>query len=156
MSLENATTMKLSLSDYGESRWGWIRLGNDALFLKRSGGVPESKNNRCYASSHRHGGVGGVGMLRSVIETNREILTDVEINEAIKTTRTTSPCDKGVVVCEEVGVAHSSVDASVMECRAKEPYLVDVNREVSGLALTVFVRSGLAFANSTERRCDGW
>jgi hypothetical protein len=73
MRLENTTTMKLSLSDYGESRWDWIRLGNDALVISRS--VRESKNNRCYASIHPHGGVRGAGMLSNMIETNREILT---------------------------------------------------------------------------------
>jgi hypothetical protein len=32
-------------------------------------------------------------------------------------------------VTREVGVAHSSVEASVMERGAKGPYLVNVNRE---------------------------
>lgn len=154
MCLENATTMKLSLSDYGESRWGWIRLGNDAPVLNRS--VRESKNNRCYASSQHHGGVGGVGMLRNVIEINREILTDGMNSKEVMPTHTTSPSDKSVVVCEEVGGVHSSDDGFVMKLGAKGPYLVDVNREAracarggsptEGLALTVLDR---------RRRCDG-
>ena len=121
--------MKLNILEWCESRRNLIRLGNDLPSATRC--VPESKNNRCYASSYHHSGVGEVGMLRSVIETSREILTDAEINEAIKATRITS-CyhSKDASVCEEVGMAHSSVDAPVMGCGAKEPYLVDVNREV--------------------------
>lgn len=79
-------------------------------------------------------------MLRNVIETNREILTDVSLMKVSKTTHTASPCDKSAAVYEEVGVAHSSVETSVMERGAKEPYLVDVNREVRV---------------ETRRRCDG-
>ena len=67
-----------------------MNLGNDASLFE--GSVLESKSNRCYVSSHRHGGVREVGMLRSVIAENREILIDAEINEAIKATRITS-CD---------------------------------------------------------------
>jgi hypothetical protein len=121
-------TMKLSLLTPDESRRDWMKLGNDASL--REGSVRESKNNRCYVSSHHHGGVREVGMLRSVIETSREILTDAEINEAIKATGISS-CQnsKGVMVDEEVGVARSSVDAPVMGSGAKGPYLVDVNRE---------------------------
>jgi hypothetical protein len=154
MSLEIATTMKLSLSDYGESRWGWIRLGNDASVINRS--VRESKNNRCYASSQHHGGVGGVGMLRNVIEANREILTDGMNSKEVKPTHTTNLYDKSVLVCEEVGGVHSSDDGFVMKLVAKGPYLVDVNSEAracasggssaDGLALTVLDR---------KRRCDG-
>lgn len=127
MSLENATPMKLSLSDYGESRWGWIRLGKDAPVINRS--VPESKNNRYDASSQHHGGVGGVGMLRNGIETNREILTDGMNSKEVKPTHATSHPDKSVLVCEEVGGVHSSDDGFVMKLGAKGPYLVDVNRE---------------------------
>ena len=144
MSLDKQTTMKLNLLARGESRRGWIRLGNGASI---SGGrASESKNNKCYASSYRHGGVGGVRMLRSVIETSREILIDAKVNKATKATHIASPSDKNVMLHEEVGVANMSDDAPVMGCGAKEPYLVDVNREV-GLTLTMSAHS---------RRCDGW
>lgn len=129
MSLEKLRTVKLILFGVGESRRGWIRLGNDAIDIEISS-FPESKHNRCHASSHRHGGVCGVGMLRSVIEKSREIRPDAKINEAIKATRITShDHGKGVVVCAEVGVARSSDEAPVMGCGAKGPYLVDVNSE---------------------------
>ena len=68
-------------------------------------------------------------MLRSVIETSREILIDAKINKATKATHIASPSDKNVMLHEEVGVANMSDDAPVMGCGAKEPYLVDVNRE---------------------------
>ncbi len=105
-----------------------MNLGNDASLSERS--VPESKNNRQYVSSHHHGGVREVGMLRSVIDITREILIDAEINEAIEATRITS-CDnsKNVMVGEEVGGANKSVDNLCNEDGAKKPYLVDVNRE---------------------------
>lgn len=75
-------------------------------------------------------------MLRNVMETSMEILTDAEINEAIKATRITSYVHgKGVLVGEEVGMARSSDDAPVMGSGAKEPYLVEVNREVRGNGL---------------------
>lgn len=119
--------MKLNPWSGGESRRDRISLGNDMSSETRS--VSESKNNRYDASNHRHGGVGGVGMLRSMIETSREILRDAEVRVAVRATRTASPSDKGALVCEEVGVAHSSVNAPVMGSGAKEPYLVDVNRE---------------------------
>jgi len=86
MSLEKARTMKLNLWSGGESRRGWIRLGNDMPGATRC--VPESKNNRYNASIHRHGGV----------------------------------------------------------CGVKEPYLVDVNREVRRQLLNIAVY---------KRRCDG-
>jgi hypothetical protein len=53
-------------------------------------------------------------MQRSDIETSREILRSR---------------GNGAAGYQEVGVAHSSVETSVMESGAKEPYLVDVNRE---------------------------
>ena len=98
MSLEKEITMKLNPWSGGESRRDWIRLGNDTSSETRS--VPESKNNRYDASNHRHGGVGGVGMLRSMIETNREILMGAEVNKVAEATDITSPRDKGVLVCE--------------------------------------------------------
>lgn len=80
-------------------------------------------------------------MLRSVIETNREILTDISLcirNERNEITHVSS-CyhSKNVMVGEEVGVVRSSCDDLVMRLGAKGPYLVDVNREVSRLALAV-------------------
>jgi len=134
MSLEILRTMKLIPLSEGESRRGWIRLGNDSPSAWRR--VPESKNNRCYTSSHRHGGVCGVGMLRSVIETSREILIGVRFvfltssRMAGETTTVTSyQNSKRRSVNEEVGVAHSSDDGFVMKLGAKEPYLVGANRE---------------------------
>ncbi len=108
-----------------------MNLGNDTPFAQKvERSIPESKNNRQYVSSHHHGGVREVGMLRSVIDITREILIDAEINEAIKATRITS-CDnsKNAMVGEEVGGANKSVDGFVMKLGAKKPYLVDVNRE---------------------------
>jgi len=70
-----------------------------------------------------------VGMLRSDIETNREILMNAEAGEPAKATRITSCYGKGALVHQEVGGAHSSDDGFVMKHGAKEPYLVDVNRE---------------------------
>ena len=55
-----------------------------------------------------------VGMLRSDLETNREIQRPHRGKAAGNL---------------EVGVAHSSAEASVMERGAKGPYLVKVNRE---------------------------
>jgi hypothetical protein len=124
-------TMKLNLLTPDESRWDWMNLGNDAsLTLTSEGSIPESKSNRCYVSSHRHGGVRGVGMLRSVIDIIREILIDAEIGKTIKATHIAS-ChnSKGVMVGKEVGGVYSSVDVPVMGYGAKRPYLVDVNRE---------------------------
>ncbi len=108
-----------------------MKLGNDASLSE--GSVPESKNNRSYVSSHRHGGVREVGMPRSVIETSREILADISLlpsNGAHEITHIAS-CrnSEGVRVCEEVGGVHSSDDGFVMKHGAKEPYLVGVNRE---------------------------
>ena len=69
-------------------------------------------------------------MLRSIIVTNREILTTVEVNEATKTSCVTSYRNSEYIGnCEEVGGVHSSVDDLVMRFGAKGPYLVDVNRE---------------------------
>lgn len=58
-------------------------LGKDASLSERS--VPESKSNKCDVSSHRHDGVREVAMLRSVIETSREILAAVVVSKMIKT-----------------------------------------------------------------------
>jgi len=70
-------------------------------------------------------------MLRSVIETSREILAVVKVGETSKTLRIASYQNSEYVWdCEEVGGVHISDEASVMDCGAKEPYLVDVNREV--------------------------
>ncbi len=72
-------------------------------------------------------------MLRSVIETNREILADVSRlsrNGELETTHIAScRSSKGVWICEEVGGAHSSDEGFVIKHGAKEPYLVEVNRE---------------------------
>ena len=67
-------------------------------------------------------------MLRSVIETSREIPISVKRMHDSNTTNDTS-FDKVSLAYEEVGVAHSSDEAPVMGSRAKEPYLVDVNSE---------------------------
>lgn len=55
-----------------------------------------------------------VGMLRSDLETSREIPEGLS---------------RGAGVNREVGVARSSAEASVMERGAKGPHLVKVNRE---------------------------
>ena len=75
-------------------------------------------------------------MLRSVIETSREVLIGVRFvfltssRMAGETTTVTSyQNSKRRSVNEEVGVAHSSDDGFVMKHGAKEPYLVDANRE---------------------------
>lgn len=109
MSLENINSMKLNLWELGENRWGWIRLGNGASAKSRS--VRESKNNRCHVSNYHYGGVSGVRMWRSVIETKRENPTQTP------------------ELRREVGEVHSSDDSPVMGGGAKEPYLVAVNSE---------------------------
>jgi hypothetical protein len=87
-----------------------------------------------------------------VIETNREILTYGKNSKEDKPTHTTNPCDKSVLVCEEAGMAHSSVEDSVKEIGAKEPYLVDVNREARACTLLVLVRMGLHFASACPQK----
>jgi hypothetical protein len=69
-------------------------------------------------------------MRRSDIETSREILINAESGKPEKATCITSYNGKGALVHQEVGGVHSSVDGFVMKHGAKEPYLVDVNREV--------------------------
>ncbi len=55
-------------------------------------------------------------MWRSVVETKREILLcHIHYHK------------------EEVGKVHSSDEALVMRCGAKEPYLVAVNREIKDM-----------------------
>jgi len=105
-----------------------IRTGNDTPLKKKS--VLEFRNNRCNASNHHRSGVGEVGMPRSEIETNREILMEAKSHIKLDATDTTS-CkhSESVLFYKEVGMAHSSVDVSVMEHRTKGSYLVDVNRE---------------------------
>jgi hypothetical protein len=131
MSLDNLIPMKLILLTPGESRRGWMKLGNDASLSERR--ISESKNNRHHVSSHRHGGVREVGMLRSVIETSRENLTDTPSfprnGRQGKTHNSSCRTSKSVLVCEEVGGVHSSDEGFVMKHGAKEPYLVEVNRE---------------------------
>lgn len=109
MSLENINFMKLNPWDTDENRWGWIRLGNGTSAESRR--VKESKNNRYHISNYHHGGVNGVRMWRSVIETKREIPTQAP------------------ELRREVGEVHSSDDSPVMGGGVKEPYLVAVNRE---------------------------
>lgn len=84
-------------------------------------------------------------MLRSVIEISREILIGANSLHKLEATDVTSSLNESMMAGKEVGVAHSSVDDSVMEFGAKEPYLVDVNREVRIDTFQVSVR----------RRCDG-
>ena len=135
MSLEKESTMKPIPWVRGEGRRDEIRLGKSASEARsihhalnvRS--APESKHNRCKASHHRHGGVGGVGMLRRSVEIKNEILScaqRIRINEQ-QTSQARESED--VLAWEEVGKAHSSVDALVMRSGAKEPYFVDVNLE---------------------------
>ena len=105
-----------------------MNLGKDAFLSK--GSVSESKSNKCYVSSHCHGGVCEAGMLRGVIETSREILTGLEISKMTDSSHVTSYRNsENMRNCKEVGGGHNSVDASVLEFGAKEPCLVDVNRE---------------------------
>ena len=119
--------MKLNPWSGGESRRDWIRLGNDTSSETRS--VPESKNNRYDASNHRHGGVGGVGMLRRVMKLRGEILKCAYRIYSYEQQASQAYKGKGVLALEEVGEARSSVEALVMRCGAKEPYFGDVNRE---------------------------
>ncbi len=132
MSPDITNTMKPILLTPGEGRRGWIRLGNDAAGNPSS--VSESKENRCYVSSHRHGGVRGVGMLRSVIEKSREILAAVFPRQKGGTPHVASyQNSEDMRSCKEVGRVYSSVDDFVMKFGAKEPYLVDVNREAKDM-----------------------
>ena len=129
MSLVNLKPMKPILLLWGEGRWGWIRLGIDAHLMMS---ILESKTNREYASSHRHGGVSVVGMLRSDGETSREI--PVGAKSLAVWTKATGVASwvtsEGALASWEVGAVRSSADTSVMAGGAKGPYLVDVNREV--------------------------
>ena len=111
MSLESVKTMKQNSSHNCECRRGWIRLGKGVSSFARR--VRESRNNRCYASNHRHGGVCEVGMLRSEIKTSREIPRSVEEWHDSDTTTHTSPC-KVSVASGEVGMVHSSDETPVM------------------------------------------
>ena len=128
MSLDTYRTMKPIPWGRGEGRWEQIRLGNNAIPARN--GVSESKHNRCYASAHRHGGVGGVGMLRSRVGKRGEILSSAEVlcrhqQQAFQVFQN----DKDALARKEVGGAHSSDEALVMRSGAKGLYLVDVNQE---------------------------
>ena len=127
MSLETCQSMKPIPCVRGEGRRGEIRLGIEASSLR--GSFLESKNNRCNASHHRHGGVGGVGMLRRVMKLREEILKCACRLQACEQQASQAYKSKGVLALEEVGEAHSSEEALVMRCGAKEPNFGDVNRE---------------------------
>jgi len=100
------------------------------MLLKKIRGILEFRNNRYYVSHYHRSGVGEVGMLRSEIETSREILMEAKSHIKLDATDTTS-CkhSESVLFYKEVGMAHSSADVSVIEHRTKQPYLIDVNRE---------------------------
>jgi hypothetical protein len=112
MSLEKQSTMKPNCSVRSEGRWDWIRTGKGVSSI--AGGAREFRDNRCHTSNHRHGGVCVVGMSRSDAETSREIPEWPHGNGRMP---------------REVGMVHSSVDASVMGGGAKGPYLVGATRE---------------------------
>ena len=131
MSLETEQTMKPIPWDRGEGRWDEIRLGIGASSLRRS--VLESKDNRCNASHHHHGGVGGVGMLRRVMKLRGEILKCAYRIYSYEQQASQAYKGKGVLALEEVGEARSSEEALVMRCGAKEPYFGDVNREAKDM-----------------------
>ena len=135
MSLENCQTMKPIPWGLGEGRWDEIRLGIEASSLRRS--FLESKNNRCNASHHRHGGVSGVGMLRRVMKLRGEILSRATSIRMREQQASQVRENKDVLAWEEVGKAHSSEEALVMRCGAKEPYFVDVNKEVKDGVMAV-------------------
>jgi len=102
MSLETyKNTMKLTYWLARESRWGQIRIGTNAS-CNHAGSVPESKDNRCNASVHRHGGVCVVGMLRSGLETSREIHVRAEEWECSEATGVTSVKSEGILAYGEV------------------------------------------------------
>ena len=119
--------MKLSLYTYGESRWEVASLGMNASVENRS--VLASKENRCVVLPQRHSGVCGVGMLRNVTETNREILACVNESKDEITTTVTSVNRKSRTASKEVGGAHSNAEALVMRRGVKGLYLVKVNSE---------------------------
>ena len=113
-------TTKLSFYDVSESRRVWVRLGNNASANCRS--IPESKNNRYDAPKHHCGGVCGVGMLRSEIETSREILMSAKEEHYSKaTTHTSLTKDKVSLAYEEVGGVHKSVKSFVMKEEQRSP-----------------------------------
>jgi hypothetical protein len=110
-----------------------MTLGNGKSL--KEGEAPEAKNNRCIESSHRHGGVREVGMLRNVIATISEILIDAKRaereSEANKATRIAS-CFSTARVRWSVRKSEGHVVVLigfVMKQGARAPYLVDVNRE---------------------------
>lgn len=133
MSLVKFKSVKPSYSRYSEGWQEWLKTSKGRIAV--SGAVGESGDNSYHVSIHHHGGVSGDGMFGSNMEISREILTDAEPKEAGEATCITS-CQnsKGVLVCQEVGVAHSSARparerSSCKGSGAKEPYLVNVNRE---------------------------
>ena len=128
MSLDTYRTMKPIPWARGEGRRDEIRFGIEASSLKRS--FLESKHNRYHASHYRHGGVCEVGVLRSIVGKRGEILTSADdLYRHQQQTLQVFQTDKDVLAREEVGGAHSSVEAFVMRSRAKGLYLVDVNQE---------------------------
>ena len=131
MSLETEQTMKPIPWGRGEGRWDEIRFGIEASSLR--GSFLESKDNRCNASHHRHGGVCGVGMLRRVMKLKGEILKCAYRFYTYKQQALQAYKGKGVLASEEVGEAHSSEEALVMRCGTKEPYFGDVNREAKDM-----------------------
>ena len=127
MSLVSCQSMKPIPWVRGEGRWDEIRFGIGASSLRRS--VLESKDNRCNASHHHHGGVCGVGMLRRVMKLRGEILKCAYRIYPMSNRHPKLTKARGVLALEEVGEARSSEEALVMRCGAKEPYFGEVNRE---------------------------
>jgi hypothetical protein len=105
MSLVKFKPVKPSYSRYSEGWQEWLKTSKGRVAM--SGAVGESGNNSYCVAIQHHGGVSGDGMFGSNMEISREILTDAEPKEAGEATRITScQYSKGVLVCQEVGVAH--------------------------------------------------
>lgn len=129
MSLDTYRTMKPIPWDRGEGRWELVKISMPLLQPCDCSGRRKSEDNRCHVLAYRHGGVSGVGMLRSIMGKRGEILTSADAYCKHRQQTLQATLGKGVLAEKEVGGAHSSNEALVMRSGAKGLYLVDVNQE---------------------------
>ena len=104
--------MKPIRSTRGEGRRDWIRFGKDPL--QQCGGFENPKTT---------------GVVRPVIVMAGSAWSECEEVRWRQAGRSSKQSSDNVALSEEVGRVRSSVEASVMESRAKGPCLVSVNRE---------------------------
>jgi len=108
--------MKPSLFKIGEGCQDWAKVNPAASGRDLNDGL----------SSHRHGGVRGVGMQEQVVGVRGEIPADRWQHQTAGTS-SASVCEAGLV-CEEVGAVRSSEEAG-NDRGAKGPHLVNANSE---------------------------